>query len=71
MKDRFEKMSIEQLYAAREVLTYLYPPMETACDLLDDLDEVLARKLTEYEQSDEYKAKKAETDALYASLVQP
>lgn len=76
MKERFEEMTIQQLDAIREVLCYLYPPTEsieddTAQHLWDDLEEVLAGKRDEYEQSDEYKARKAESDALYASMFQP
>lgn len=73
MKERFESMTLDQLDAIHEVLCYLYPPMdsienETAYDLWNDLEEVRLRKIAEYKQSDEYKAKKAESDALYASM---
>lgn len=73
MKERFESMTLDQLDAIHEVLCYLYPPMdsienETAYDLWNDLEEVRLRKISEYKQSDEYKAKKAESDALYASM---
>ena len=73
MKERLESMTLDQLDAIHEVLCYLYPPMdsienETAYDLWNDLEEVRLRKIAKYEQSDEYKAKKAESDALYASM---
>ena len=85
MKERFEQMTLEQLEAIHEVMMYLYPSMygfsnEGAMDIevssraeytREILDEVLTRKRAEYEQSDEYKAKKTEVDALYASLFQP
>lgn len=85
MKERFESMTLEQLEAINEVMMYLYPSMygfsnEGAMDIevssraeytVEILDEVLSRKRAEYEQSDEYKAKKAESDALYASMFQP
>ena len=76
MKERFEEMTIQQLDAIREVLCYLYPPTDSIKDdtvqhLWDDLEEALAGKRAEYEQSDEYKARKAESDALYASMFQP
>ena len=76
MKERFEEMPIQQLDAIREVLCYLYPTAEsiesdTASDLWDSLEETRLRKMAEYEQSDECKARKAESDALYASMFQP
>ena len=85
MKERFEKMTLDQLEAINEVMMHLYPSMygffnEGAMDIevssraeytREILDEVLSCKRAEYEQSDEYKAKKAEVDALYASLFQP
>lgn len=76
MKERFDGMSLDQLDAIREVLCYLYPPTESIKDdtaqcLWDDLEEVLSHKRAEYEQNDECKAKKAESDALYASMFQP
>ena len=85
MKERFEQMTLEQLEAIHEVMMYLYPSMygffnEGAMDIevssraeytREILDDVLTRKRAEYEQSGEYKAKKAEVDALYASMFQP
>ena len=85
MKERFERMTLDQLESINEVMMYLYPSMygffnEGAMDIevsdrteytREVLDEVLIRKRAEYEQSDEYKAKKAEVDALYASMFQP
>ena len=85
MKERFEQMTLEQLEAINEVMMYLYPSMygffnEGAMDIevpshaeymREILNDVLFRKRAEYEQSDEYKAKKAEAAALYASLFQP
>lgn len=62
MKERFEQMTLEQLDAIREVLCYLYPPMESirddaAAHLWDDLEEVRLRKSAEWVESDEYKRK--------------
>ena len=62
MKERFEQMTLDQLYAIRETMCYLYPPMEgiedeTANQLWYDLEDVLFRKLDEYYNSDEYRAK--------------
>lgn len=85
MKERFEQMTLAQLEAVNEVMMYLYPSMygffnEGAMDIevssraeytREILNEVLARKRAEYEQSDECKAKRAEVDALYASMFQP
>lgn len=76
MKERFEQMTLEQLDAIREVLCYLYPPMEsididTASELWNELEEVRLRKMAEYRESDEYKRKVAESDALYASMFRP
>lgn len=76
MKERFERMTLDQLDAIREVLCYLYPPMEsidndTAYYLWEDLEDVRLRKMAEYRESDEYKRKVAEANALYASMFQP
>ena len=85
LKEDFERMTLEQLEAINEIMMYLYPSMygffnEGAMDIevssraeytRETLDEVLARKRAEYEQSDECKAKRAEADALYASMFQP
>ena len=76
MKERFEQMTLEQLDAIYEVMCFLYPPMEgvesdTASDLWDDLEAVRLRKMTEYHESDEFKRKVAESDALCASMFQP
>ena len=85
MKERFEQMTLEQLEAINEVMMYLYPSMygffnEGAMDIeissraeytREILDDVISRKRAEYEQSDEFKRKVAESDALYASLFQP
>lgn len=75
MKERFEEMTLDQLDAIREVMCYLYPPMEsiqdeTAYHLWDDLEDVRLRKMEEYHNSDEYKRKCAETDELYRSLFE-
>lgn len=70
MKERFETMTLDQLDAVREVLCYLYPPMETPCSLLDELEEVRDRKLAEYQRSGSYQAMRAENSALYAALFQ-
>ena len=48
MKKRFEKMTLDQLDAIREVMCYLYPPTEsiqddTASRLWDDLEDVRIR----------------------------
>ena len=74
MKERFKQMTLDHLDAIREVLCYLYPPMEgidddTVSGLWDDLEEARMRKMAEHEQSD--KAKREETDALYASMFHP
>lgn len=85
MKERFERMTLDQLEAINEVMMYLYPSAygffnEGAMDIevssraeytVEILDEVLTRKRAEYEQSHEYKAKKEEVNALYASMFQP
>lgn len=76
MKERFEAMTLDQLRACRDLMRYLYPATDPFPDAIseeawNDLDEVLLRKQAEYYESDEYKRKKAETDALYASLFQP
>ena len=73
MKERFEEMTLDQLDAIREVMCYLHPPMEsiqddTAARLWHDLEDVRIQKFTEYQSSDEYKRKCAETDELYKSL---
>lgn len=72
MKERFEEMTLDQLDAIREVMCYLYPPMEgmdeTASHLWHDLENVRLQKFTEYQASDEYKQKCTETDELYKSL---
>ena len=72
MKERFEEMTLDQLVAIREVMCYLYPPMEgmdeTAARLWHDLEDVRTQKFSEYQSSDEYKRKCAETDELYKSL---
>lgn len=43
MKERFERMTLDQLYAVRETLCYLSPPMEnhgsSIAQLFADLDE--------------------------------
>ena len=62
--------------AIREVLCYLYPPMEstendTASALWDALEDVRLRKMSEYRQSEEYKAKVAEVNDIYSTLFQP
>ena len=74
MKERFEQMTLDQLDAIREVLCYLYPPMEgidddTVSGLWDDLEEARKRKMAEDEESDT--AEREDTDALYASMFQP
>ena len=73
MKERFEEMTLDQLDAIREVMCYLYPTMEghqddTAARLWHDLEDVRLEKFVEYQASDEYKQKCAETDELYKSL---
>lgn len=75
MKECFEKMTLDQLDAIREVMCYLYPPMEsiqdeTASHLWDDLEDVRLRKMAEYHASAEYKQKCAEADELYQSLFE-
>lgn len=70
MKDRFERMTLDQLDAIYEVLCYLYPPMEappndTVAYLWNDLEEVRLRKSAEWEESDEYKRKCEETQREY------
>lgn len=76
MKEQFETMTLDQLRACRDLMCYLYPaadafPTVTAEQTWYDLDEVLTRKQAEYYESDECKQKRAEVDALYASLFQP
>ena len=76
MKERLERMTIDQLDAIREVLCYLYPPMEstendTASALWDALEDVRLRKMSEYRQSEEYKAKVAEVNDIYSTLFHP
>lgn len=44
---------------------------DTASELWDDLEAVRLRKMAEYHESDEFKRKVAESDALYASMFQP
>lgn len=73
MKKRFEEMTLDQLDAIREVMCYLYPPMEsiqdeTANHLFHDLEDVRLRKMTEYNASEERRRKREESDALYRSL---
>lgn len=72
MKERFEEMTLDQLDAIREVMCYLYPPMEgmdeTAERLWHDLENVRLKKIVEYQASDEHKRKCAATDELYRSL---
>ena len=75
MKERFEEMTLDQLTAIREVMCYLYPPMEsiqneTASQLWDDLEEVRFQKMAEYHESDEYKKKRQEADDLYRSMFE-
>ena len=76
MKERFERMTLDQLDAIREVLCYLYPPMESiendiVSNLWNDLEEAIIHKAAEYHESDEYKVKKAEAEASYAAMFQP
>lgn len=76
MNERLERMTIDQLDAIREVLCYLYPPMEstendTASALWDALEDVRLRKMSEFGQSEEYKAKVAEVNDIYSTLFQP
>ncbi len=71
MKERFEEMTLDQLDAIRDVMRYLYPEAiedDTAERLWHDLENVRLKKIVEYQASDEYKQKCAETDALYNSL---
>lgn len=73
MKERFEEMTLDQLDAIREVMCYLYPPMEsvhndTASHLWDDLEDVRLHKMAEYHNSDEYRHKCEEADDLYRSM---
>ena len=71
MKERFEEMTLDQLDAIRDVMCYLYPEAiedDTAERLWHDLEDVRLKKLVEYQASDEYKRKCAETDELYKSL---
>lgn len=70
MKERFERMTLDQLDAIYEVLCYLYPPMEappndTVAYLYADLKEVRLRKSAEWVESDEYKRKCEETQREY------
>ena len=70
MKERFERMTLDQLDAIYEVLCYLYPPIEappndTVAYLYADLKEVRLRKSAEWVESDEYKRKCEETQREY------
>ena len=73
MKERFERMTLDQLDAIHEVLCYLYPPMESIQNegvyhLVSDLDEVRTRKRAEYLKSDEYKQACEEADANFMAV---
>lgn len=73
MKERFERMTLGQLYAVRETMCYLYPPMEnhgsSIAQLFADLDDVMCRKSAEWHQSDEYKAKCEQNQKNLAELL--
>lgn len=73
MKERFERMTLDQLDAIHEVMCYLYPPTESIRDdaaryLWDELEEVRNQKTAEWLASDEYKQKCKEADDLYQSI---
>lgn len=73
MKERFERMTLDQLYAVRETLCYLSPPMEnhgsSIAQLFADLDDVMCRKSAEWHRSDEYKAKCEQNQKNLAELL--
>ena len=73
MKERFERMTLDQLYAVRETTCNLPTPRDnhgsSIAQLFADLDDVMCRKSAEWHQSDEYKAKCEQNQKNLAELL--